>query len=81
VPVNMGHVFAGLSQKYFPKVSFKYSAGSYLMGGFTALDERARTNIGDIGAALLAAIKSNGFRDSFTEDNPDQDKIFDILNE
>jgi hypothetical protein len=50
------------------------------MGGFTPLDSRARTNIGDIGGALLAGIKSEEFRNEFYQSNTNHDRILEILN-
>lgn len=80
IPVNMGHVFAGISTKYFPEMSWKYVGGSYLVGGFKPLDLRARTYTGDLGGALLAGIKSSEFKQAIQSDNIDQNYILEILN-
>lgn len=74
-PINIGHVFAGLSEEYYKTTDLKMEWGSWFMGGFTKLDSRARTYIGDLGGVLWSAVGSNEFKNATTEE-----ERFQILN-
>jgi len=65
--INVGHVFAGLTIKYFPKTDLYFKGGSLVIGT-KYLDADARTYIGDFGAVLADIIEFKNFT-SWSEEN------------